>query len=72
MVGANQNSFIADQKSIRRPVEAEALVGAGIVISQNLITDPEQHHEKGVLTRIDTDFLTFCADLIYFAQELCH
>ena len=72
MVGTYQNCFIADQKSIRRPVEAEALVGAGIVISQNLITDPEQHHKKGVLNRIDTDFLTFCADLIYFAQELCH
>ena len=64
MVGAYQQPVIADQESIRRPVEAETLVRTGIVIGQDLIIDPEQHHEKGVFPGTDTNFLTFFADLI--------
>ena len=41
------------------------------MIGQNLIIDPEQHHEKSFIPGTDADFLTFYADLTHFAQDIC-
>ena len=72
MMGAHQQAVIADQEPVGRPVEVKAHVRADIVVGQNFITDPEQHHKNGSLPETGSNLLAFDTHFTDLAQALCH